>query len=159
MSVHFFNLTPAFPECRSRRKQELQSRLERVFDKLYAEAERILQEHRPCKVKMNQHGASCLDCRVQRRETKVNELCCGGCKWHKADRGCTANKPLTCKTWLCFTAQHGDPEAQRRLQRVAERVRRLGFYVGRGDREDSIQNAMAYFGFGERKYFPTLAEG
>jgi hypothetical protein len=156
MSVFFLNVTAA-PVCRTKTKRTFQARLERVFDKLYAQAEAILQEHRPCAVKVNQYGASCLDCRIKYRDTQVNVLCCGGCKWHSA-RGCTANKPLTCRTWLCHTAQQHDPEAKRKLSRIADRISRLGFYVGRGDREDSIQNALAHFGFQHPKWFPELAE-
>jgi hypothetical protein len=155
MSVYRINLNWP-PKCRTPRKETLQARLERVFDKLYAEAERILQQHKPCQVKLNQHGASCLDCRV--RGATVNVMCCGGCKWHTA-KGCVANKPLTCRTWLCGSAQNFDGEAFRKLQRIAKRVGRLGFYVGRGDRTDSIENALSYFGVTEYsdKEHPQLA--
>lgn len=157
MSVHFININGG--RCRSKSKKSLRPRLERIFDKLYAEAERVLRSHRPCKVAVNQHGASCLDCR-NGHASKVNVMCCGSCKWHTKDRGCVANKPLTCRTWLCYTAQLHDREADRKLERIAARAHRLGFYVGRGDKEQSIQNAMAYFGIIKyTKWFPTLARG
>jgi hypothetical protein len=143
-------------------KQKLKARLERIFDRLYAAAEKVIREHDPCKVKINQHGASCLDCisrKGQGDASRLNKLCCAGCKFHTS-KGCKANKPLTCRTWLCYTAQDDNPEAFRKLDRIAERAAAMGFYVGRGDKEDSINNALGYFGVRVKvKWFPKLTKG
>lgn len=146
---------------RRMRKRVTRERLERIFDYLWAQADAIIKAHSPCEVKIGKHGVSCLDCRVRHRPTEINILCCGGCKFHTKDKGCIADKPLTCRTWLCYSAQEAHPEAHRRLQDIASRMHRLGFYVGRGDKEDSIANAMAYFGlipYGMH-FHPTLAPG
>lgn len=144
------------PYQTKRRKRTLQARLERVFDKLWNKADAVIKEFNPCEV-IGKRVVTCLGCRMVLREFNFfgqaiqlppdgneNTLCCDGCKWH-TDKGCVAHQPLTCRTWLCGTAKHKHPEANRRLRRIANRLIQLGFYAHRGDRKASIKNALIHF--------------
>jgi hypothetical protein len=58
MSVYFVGFHRP-PRCKTKSKRLLRMRLERLFDKFYSVADKIIQEHSPCKIKFNQrHDAT-----------------------------------------------------------------------------------------------------
>lgn len=125
--------------------------LEKQFDSLYAQAERILKKYNPCQHKMENGKHSCLgkkhrvwEARSYNRDRVVISCCCLGCKFWVKDKGCTANKPLSCKVWLCGIAEKLNPVVAKKLNALSQKVICAGFYVFRGDKNDSINGALRF---------------
>lgn len=132
---------------------KISKQLEKLYDGLYAEAEAILKMYSPCEVKVRNGHVKCLGCRVKDEVALQNELCCGGCNFHSVT-GCTAEKPLACKLWLCHTAKTKYPEVEARLSVLREIARSNRLYVYRGDKAMTMRNAMSYFRWSS--FTPTL---
>lgn len=119
--------------------------LEILFDDLYAEAEAILKLYKPCEVRVRSGHVKCLGCRKQNTSNSAqDELCCGGCRFHSVN-GCTAEKPLACKLWLCHEAKTKYPKAAKRLLALREIAFSNHLYVVRGDKAKSLRNAVSWF--------------
>lgn len=107
---------------------------EKLYDELYQKAEEFLARVNPCKV---QNG-ECL------RKYKYNgrNFCCGGCE-HIKKEGCSADKPLACKAWLCYQAYNELSSAEKFEQKMIEaEINRNGFFVHRGTKKDVKGNIM-----------------
>ena len=110
--------------------------LEAIFEKLYARAESVLNNFQPCEHKVINKKHSCLGQSDSLAGNNTPQCCCIGCpSWNK---GCKAEKPLTCKTWLCGIAKLNYPKAYIQLTEVANLAKRFGFYVFRGDKNSSM---------------------
>lgn len=131
-----------------KRKPPLRIRLERIYDKLYARAEHTLNQYNPCQITIKGKTVTCNGCINKFTLGNINTLCCTGCKFHSYSTGCTATKPLTCKTWLCHSsvmAHHlGTQKAllNNELHLIRKWVKRLGFYVPRDDKDESIKQSI-----------------
>lgn len=115
---------------------EIKHKLELVYDQLYERAEKLLKEGNPCQW-------NCGKCIGMKRGTVNNtpQCCCEGCCHWKT--GCTADKPLTCKLWLCKVAKKStDKNTRRGLLDVSAEANRLGFFAFRGEKKESIDAAM-----------------
>jgi len=124
-----------------KRKQWMRRRIEKEFDKLYAKAEFILSKYQPCAISKVKGTIRCIDCMDGKKwMTTPNLLCCGGCKFHTI-KGCIAEKPLTCKLWLCGSAAVAFPECFKQLQSLSKKAIKLGLYCARGDKKEILQNA------------------
>ena len=99
-------------------------RLEKVYNKLYGHAERVLKQHCPCGVSKEGGCVSCVGSRAG--ITPSNELCCTGCEHHSTKAGCQAEKPMACKTWLCPPASETSPEASAKLGKIARQAKAEG---------------------------------
>ena len=125
-------------------KQEhiLRQKLETVFDGLYQEAEDILKQFNPCEARVKNGCFSCIGQTSKLGGNNTAQCCCIGCsKW--TDKGCVADKPLTCRTWLCNLAGARHEEADNALFRLSSKVSNLGFYVTRGDKQASLDKAIS----------------
>ena len=97
------------------------------YDSLYNEASGVLRKHDPCQIRKEEDGTvSCLDTRnkVAKGWKGSPELCCNRCE-HLGPNGCTA-KALSCKTWLCPTAQMANRECSTQLGLIEKRGRAQG---------------------------------
>lgn len=94
---------------------------EQEYDILYDEIMEFLKEVNPCKVKnkkcfRNQQGGRNFCC------GSVNSQGKGECK-HCLSSGCTAEKPMACRLWLCPEAYGNLTVAERyKLNRLRERA-------------------------------------
>lgn len=114
--------------------------IEEKFDFLYDCTEKVLSKYNPCKISFLKSGVNCIDCKAG--FSNPNDLCCTGCRFH-TDKGCVANKPLTCKLYLCRTATKKFPNCVKELNDIyacASFLRLLSF---RGDKKDSIKSGFS----------------
>jgi hypothetical protein len=132
---------------KEKRKQAKRRRIEAKFEELYAKAEKILAKYQPCAISVVKGKVYCVDCFANRPKNifceppaKPNVLCCGGCSYH-SDKGCTAEKPLTCKLWLCLTAICKFPKCHKALRKLRIEANDWGFYCFRGNKQDSLKVA------------------
>ena len=122
--------------CRKKRRlARIRKRLEKKFDELYAKAEEILSKYKPCKITVIKGKVHCVGCSGR---NPPNELCCGGCQFHTV-KGCIADKPLTCKLWLCNTARNDFPECDDELDVLRDKA--AMFWVYRGYKQSSLKHA------------------
>ena len=59
-------------------------------------------------------------------------------------KGCQANKPLMCKTWLCSAKSVRHPEIEQKLYRVRKIAGTYDFIHFREDKDTSMKIAMMY---------------
>lgn len=120
------------------------AQLEKQFDALYDEAMEILTKFNPCEHKSDVIGRhSCVGNGkdIPNNANSGPQCCCTGCpKWTK--KGCVAEKPLTCRTWICVAAANKNPEAFHALTKMASKVMKANFWVFRGDKNKSIELAL-----------------
>ena len=113
--------------------------LERIYDKLYERAAAVLDEFKPCEHKVENRTHSCIG--QQAKHNSEPQCCCSGCKFF--ENGCKAEKPLTCKTWLCFVATEKYPEVAAKLNKIKQKALHFNFYVHRGDKTASINKSLS----------------
>jgi hypothetical protein len=123
--------------------------LSQKYDELYARAEAVLKEFNPCEVCKTKRGVECFD---TVRNTKLrgafginrpNLLCCNGCEFHNRKVGCTAEKPLMCKVWVCSTLRTAKPEVAKKLDIIGREARPYGFIsVMRADKPMALEYAI-----------------
>ena len=117
------------------------------YDRLYAEAEAVLKDFQPCEhevVKRKHHCAGMVDeipGEIGYFGSNNNpQCCCFGCKsWTK--KGCAADRPLGCKTWLCGVSKFKHPSVADRLNVIARAAMGLNVYHHRCDRATSLRYA------------------
>ena len=109
-------------------------KLSKLYDYLYNEADNLLKEFNPCKVKLG----ACTTCVGTRSGNiagvKDGVLCCGGCKY-LTNTGCSV-KALTCKLWLCYTTyKHNKLLAEKlhTLRIIACAAKLTGFRTSKED--------------------------
>jgi hypothetical protein len=122
--------------------------LEKRFDRLYAEAGRLLGVHQPCAIR----DGSCYSMRTdpERHRRMRMAFCCGGCT-HLGPQGCTVES-LHCKLFICEPLEklHIRRKDGRRvysplvkaLRRLTAQADKYAFRVFRGTREESIQKGL-----------------
>ena len=109
---------------------------EKLYDELFAEADAFVKEVNPCKVV----NGECL------RKYKFNQqnFCCRGCR-HLRKTGCTANKPLSCRIWLCNYAWYNlTPEQQTRQKEIQNKIEKADLWLVRATKEDMIKFYQRY---------------
>jgi len=136
--------------CVQEAKSINRKRLVKIYNKLYGQATNLLKKHSPCAIDTSADQATCLAIRQQNRAgigsgvVKPDTLCCAGCPYHTS-LGCTAEKPLACKTWLCYYAAKQNPEMAKRLCDFEHRARIAGLWHPRGDMKSSISRALDWW--------------
>jgi len=113
--------------------------LEEIYDLLYEKAEAILKRDNPCEHKMKCGVHSCLGKKDILSGDNNPQCCCEGCPFW--DKGCKAEKPLTCKTWLCRISKKIYPETYSDLNKITQLIDLLHFWVYRGDKRQSLNQA------------------
>lgn len=118
------------------------------YDRLYAEAEAVLNEFKPCEHTFDLGNHHCIG-QGEGVQTPYDygsssnigpQCCCNGCKsW--TDKGCVADKPLGCKTWLCGIARIAHPEACAKLDTIARQAMKLNIYFYRAGKDASLRAA------------------
>lgn len=99
-----------------------------IYLTLCRDAEVVLSKHNACDIKTVDGKFTCRE----------GHGCCGGCK-HLGPEGCTTNS-LTCKLWLCHTAQREVPEALQELQAIRTVANDFDIpFVCRGSMEDHMR--------------------
>jgi hypothetical protein len=132
-------------------KMSRRETLSQKFDELWDKANAIISAAKPCGIKSVNGEITCRGCSFHKdfRQSvyyvaeSPNILCCGGCKYHEPNKGCIAEKPLMCKLWLCHSASKflkGDKSLQ--LAEIKSQASDLGLLCFRGNKEESIQNAL-----------------
>lgn len=127
--------------------------LERIYDSLYAEAEAVLKEFNFCDHRnVGEESYSCLSIREYPSESckisfgsgkAIRTGCCGGCKY-LTEKGCSAEKPLGCKTWLCGVAKLKNPETSKKLSEIQTKSCQMNLYTVRGDKTETINRFFEY---------------
>jgi len=128
----------------------LSEKLNKIYDALYDEADSIVKENNPCgwkstknKCRGVQLSAECMGM-VKGSNNNTPQCCCDGCKFW--NNGCTAEKPLTCKTWLCRIATFNAPsEVLTKLSDITQKILHYNFFVHRGDKTASMARAMEHW--------------
>ena len=150
-----------FPKLTVNRRQKLREFLENKFEELYQKAEVVLRKHNPCAITRHKGKVYCVGCPAKQPEwiysggVYPNALCCGGCKFH-TDKGCTAEKPLTCKLWLCATAAKFFPECDKKLKEISNEAFKWNLCVSREDKTMSLQHAYQWWGIQKYSGFPLV---
>ena len=119
--------------------------LEKIYDSLYKEVSDILERFNPCEHKVCSSCHTCLGkldfsaVKGSYGDNTTKEACCVGCKFWK--NGCTADKPLYCKVWLCETAASKYPIVKSKLDIIQNKARKFNFVSGflcRKEKVDAI---------------------
>lgn len=101
--------------------------LNRKYDELYAEGQRLLDKYKPCAVvpgTLCHHG----------------QFCCAGCNY-LSSKGCTV-KSLWCKLWLCRTAREHRPKVAKRFFKMKAEASKMGFtFFGRASKKMNLARA------------------
>lgn len=121
--------------------------LEKIYDTLYEEADKVLKEFNPCEHKGDGDNHICLGSTKENPAMwKENSAacCCGGCKFWKINVGCTAEKPLSCKVWLCGAARLKHKEIPHKLDAIAKKAYNLELVGARQDKSFIINNALFF---------------
>lgn len=125
------------------KQRQFQILIGRVFEYLYNQADSILKESNPCRHTFKKGKHNCVGqddelggMSLGRRQAAC---CCYGCNFF--NNGCTAEKPLTCKTWLCPTAKLTNSGATKKLNEIANLTDYFGLYTVRGDKQQSLEQA------------------
>ena len=89
-----------------------------IYDKIYQEAQDILNKYNPCEIVVKDGFATC------RTESCCDEgqICCCGCNFH-SNKGCTV-KCLVCKLFLCHYIPLDHP-AKQELMLLHEKAKGL----------------------------------
>ena len=126
--------------------QSLRALLSKAYDELYEQADAVLKQFNPCQHTSDKNGEhTCVEAETVKSEAirfwgknYAPQCCCVGCTfWTKT--GCTADKPLTCKTWLCGITALKNPEANAKLRQIADQARSLFIYHERMDKKESLE--------------------
>ena len=104
----------------------------------------MIKEFNPCEVSVNNGVCRCLAAYKNSDYAKPNELCCDDCQFH-TNKGCVAEKPLTCKLWLCPIAEQKYPEVHKKLRQLWKIADCFGFWAFRGDKKMSLDNAVKIY--------------
>ena len=120
-------------------QEKFEKILDDVFEALYLAADAILIQDKPCEHEVTAMGHTCLGKDHKRGGNKRPQCCCSGCHFFK--NGCTAEKPLTCKCWLCPIAKDKYPDTHKNLWYIDNLVLAFYFWIPRGSKSESIQNA------------------
>jgi len=150
-----------FPKLTTNRRQKLREFLESKFEELYQRAEVVLRKHNPCAITRHKGKVYCAGCPAKQPEwiysggVYPNALCCGGCKFH-TDKGCVAEKPLTCKLWLCATATRLFPQCEAELQKINNEASGWNLCVLRGDKTMSLQHAYRFWNIPDATGFISM---
>lgn len=121
------------------------ARLEEIHDSLYVRAQIILKSKKPCGHKKVGGVHSCIGM-VEGGEDNRPGCCCFGCPHLDPKKGCIAEKPLTCRTWLCEIARGANPETSAQLRIISQQASDLGFWICRGTKWEEIEQAAGCFG-------------
>jgi len=115
-------------------------RLNTLYNKLYNHADRITKQVKPCGIE----GNKCRACGTSQGSygatPQPGEMCCAGCT-HHGEKGCKADRPLACKTWLCPTARYAHPDVAHKLDKVAHRAQDLGLWGARASKPEVMHRA------------------
>lgn len=122
--------------------------LSQIYDILWGEADKILKEHNPCQICVTERGIECSHTIRQSvfvgdplYEKHPNVLCCGKCKYHDLEKGCTV-KALGCKVSLCGTAMDLNPETHKKLRIIRDKADSLSLYLSiRSNKEYILKNS------------------
>jgi len=77
---------------------------EASYDALWSKVDAFMLRVKPCAIENN----TCLNHRLG----DGDNFCCAGCE-HLGIKGCEADKPLTCRAWLCQVATNNLSESER----------------------------------------------
>lgn len=95
------------------------------YERLWLDADTFMRAADPCKAVDGQ----CLNARVGDGEN----FCCLGCR-HIEANGCVAEKPLTCRVWICQAALNNLTDAQiTEYFKLYDAVAASGFFMHRAD--------------------------
>ena len=111
--------------------------LNTVYDRLYKLADKYSKTNY-CK----SDGKTCLSDRQNTNSgfgDTGGPFCCKGCKY-LGPQGCTIDA-LTCRSWFCGAFTLPKP-IRTKLENLSWQVWQWGFYVNRGTKEQSIENAL-----------------
>jgi hypothetical protein len=121
-------------------------RFNALYNRLYRRADKIVRQDNPCQIQKDAKGnVTCVSSRLGKAKygsKPSNDLCCGGCN-QLGPEGCKAEKPLTCKSWVCPTIWATNPKVHRKLSRVSRAAMKHNFWKFRGDKTASMQQALS----------------
>jgi len=109
-----------------------------MFDYLYSEASKLMEEYDPCKIKDG-------ECERGRRIKKGTwrgwaaheNFCCYDCKY-LTDNGCSV-QALWCKLWVCSPDLEEELPLDFKIKQRDLLEKAKGLLVGRGSKEDSLK--------------------
>lgn len=129
------------------KQRNLKQFIEQKFDELFDLADNILKKYNPCGIKKVNGNVSCHGCgnhHILKNifiERTTNTLCCSGCRFHDTICGCTAEKPLMCKLWLCNTVTLNFPDVDTELENLRNQASKMGFCGYRLDKKELLKKS------------------
>lgn len=98
-----------------------------AYDALWGRVDKFIIRVNPCKVEAG---------RCFRSRCGGDNFCCSGCE-HLGPAGCTADKPLACRQWLCDEALGTLTESEcEELDQLNEDMHLADFFCVRGTKQD-----------------------
>ncbi len=131
----------------------MSNQLSKIYDDLFKRADDIVKKYNPCDIQVKDGIATCTMTRANpafdstgsfnRVKCQRGDLCCTGCNFH-SKIGCTADKPLMCKLWLCNVAKTQNPKCARELQDIINEINGMELHnriwlKDRGNKEMSMR--------------------
>lgn len=126
-------------------------KLNRIFDIIWKEAEKILAEYNPCQINV-ERGTCFQGCMYACRNnsqiksaeeldkyTKMMSFCCEGCS-HLGPTGCMV-QALSCKLWLCKDSRELHVDAFKKLSRLREHMDRWALGSFRASKKAAVNYA------------------
>jgi hypothetical protein len=105
---------------------------ESAYDALWNKVDAFMLRVKPCAIKNN----TCLNHRLGNNDN----FCCAGCE-HLGIKGCEADKPLTCRVWLCQVATNNLSESEREEYfKLYDEVFASGFFSHRSSKNEVIEH-------------------
>ena len=136
--------------------RNLKARLSRIHDALFARADALIKQYKPCghknvkvtkaliagfafSAKALKPGAMLHICNHD-----YGTVCCSNCR-HLTASGCGAEKPLSCRVWLCPREAQTQRELANGLDAIRARADRLCLVGIREDKEHHVQSALQWW--------------
>jgi hypothetical protein len=124
-------------------RTQVRQQLNRIYNRLWSRADELIKRHQPCQWHRDPEGhMQCLGSKAG--FVPPDSACCISCKHHTPEKGCQADRPLSCRTWLCGHHTR-DLELERKLRQIRERAWRLWLSGIRQQKPEVMRQAVEWW--------------